>query len=48
MPIRKMQDVDGLSRRFWNDGSRGWLGAEIKTFIYLEGWRDRARVLRDI
>ena len=45
MPVRQMQDVDCLSRRFRDDGSRGWLGAKIKTLIYLDGWRDSACIL---
>ena len=46
MPVRQMQDIDRLPRRFWDDGSGGWLGAEIKTLIYLDGWRDSACILR--
>ena len=46
MPVRKMQDVDGLSRRGWNNGSLWWLGAEIKTFVYLDSRWDCARVLQ--
>lgn len=48
MPVRKMQNVDGFSRRFRNDGGFWWLGTEIKTFIDLDGRRDRASVLQAV
>lgn len=48
MPVRKMQDVDRFSGRFWNDGGRRRLGCEIETFVYFDGWWDCTRILQPV